>query len=547
MELSKVSCLKSAVEALNEAQPIFDNQPYDESLCSLLGPVMTLGYQIQTYAPALLEKKEVTIIMAYSDPILCPNFGHFFELLNTILATNITFKIVIQSDIDLEVINFDVALNPDLFTNKKQTSVSLTDICLSDAVDAYQPDLLVLMHPDNEYYLCERFVEDESMKKCLLNGVPVVGASFGGDQYKIDQLGFKGVGVDLTPMPNPFASNNEVELSRGDMKDILDSGLLVWAGTLWSLSLNDEGVNNELVELFDIGSSGNLSVNTYMFQFGKCSSINVLLNQRYINSRGDDCLRIFGPITLNLTSYELFNELNDKILVEDVQIDLEYNIQTAIDLPYNNYLIRAQVIRDHHEEYWYSEPWFEEYGKDPQVDIDGALGDLFEMNVEDFILKVSDHQPKVVSNDEQRIIEAIKNNDLEPLELMCKTALQSFTDECHRNLAHIAALTNNCHLAQIARINEVDFNAFDDDGYTVWHSVSQYDSIDVCHFIHSNNLCHHCLNTPSKQGGFTPAHCAVLSNSLEVTTFLIEHAANFCIKDNNGQSAGELYDILHGE
>ena len=150
MDLLKNKKLNHLVSELNRKKPYLAESINLKLQMALTVPAVLLAKQIKEYAPEVLDKEEVTVIVAGAAFNEIMNKCRSYYLLNTLLNTNIKWNIFLIG-------NETAAEQPPHYYNitkhykDEPVSIELSTAMLGPALDMFgMPDVLELNHPGLE-------------------------------------------------------------------------------------------------------------------------------------------------------------------------------------------------------------------------------------------------------------------------------------------------------------------------------------------------------------------------------------------------------------
>lgn len=329
MEILKHRSLNSLLDSLKSQGAILSgvNNPDIEKLC--LSAPSLLASQLVSYAPNLLKKSAVDILIAGASNNECVNYGEAFRLLNqlidcNVIKWNLTF---IGPDVDRYNNELGISINREL-TLDACTSVVFDRLTLEQAIEKYgNPDLVCINHIGLESYYPTWLLNDNTITNLLDNDVPVVGASFGVDEVDSDRYYFSAFGIDLVDdqrndlyfdVSSLARANEDLELGVSEKE--AQTGLINWGQTKWTIR---KGVGEDLdkqqrIELMEDLRS---SVAMFLHSRGELKDHSELPASLNRNEDGSRIVRICANLSLNLETNELFDEIQKAVVLPNVEIE----------------------------------------------------------------------------------------------------------------------------------------------------------------------------------------------------------------------------------
>lgn len=568
MNLLNHKKLNHLVSELNRKKPHLVGSLNLKQQMMLSVPAVLLAKQIKEFTPELLEQDEVTVIVAGAAFHETMNKCRSFYLLNSLLNTNITWKIYLignETASEQPPHNFEVTKH----FAKEPVSIELSEAMLGPSLDRFGlPDILVMNHPGFESHYQDWLINDDGLNRCLKASVPIVGCSYGTDEIQIDSFyadafgltlkhTFNGLFLDMSPKSSLQMSVPESML-RG-----ANSGMMDWGKTIWKIDPAIDGTvpNNEKLDYIRDMDIVRSAVNRYLMLSGTISEPYECYDQYIRWQDGRRILRVYANYSLDITNGLIFDEESNQVMNDDVELDCS-------DVPnMNNLTIHDKLVLMTQAFQNYVSDNLDDGGVD-EIDalsesdmteieshndlfsdselVESMLGGLLGPEMEG--VTVNDifgfRDTKELSLEDEEITNLAHTRDVQALDKYPTDVLARFTDEDHKNLIHIAAAYDDLELLNFAMKRGVPMNAVDRDNYSVLDICCEAPtSLQVMKYLLENGLVKELVNRQDPRG-FTAIYRAVDSGSKEAFDLLLEYGADPSVKAVNGFSAQYLADRI---
>ncbi|WP_318493433.1 ankyrin repeat domain-containing protein [Photobacterium leiognathi] len=554
MELLKNRKFNHLIREINRPIPVFSPAPKNNIQEQMLKAVVLLAKQLNAYIDITSIKGPIKVLIAGCDHSECRGID-CYKLLNKLLGTEREWDITL---IGLETTNNDPTQKYKLTTkaddNRINTHLVSSPLSLSEYLNQNEyPDILVLNHPGFEEFFDSWLDNDTGIADCLKRNIPVIGASYGTDEYKIDDFHLQAFGMKIT---DHKINDLCLRPSLGDLDDlphkmrpIIASGICDWGRTIWQIESNGLTKNKEKLDVLGDFEEISLSIGHYLLENNIITIPQEAAGEHLYKRNGDYFLRIYAQYTLDFKLRYIFDEESGQIVTRDIEIEVEpdenlfsdfHKIREIMINIYRTHIKPNLSTEEHHHD-----EHFDPYSTDDLHDMNELLNKLTGGNVQgeklqeimgamasgaDINQMLGFQEKRSMSNSDKEVLNLVEENRIDELLLLPDDLLLAYEDEYRRNLAHLAAITNSLPILHHAISIGVPFDVRDTDDFSFLDTAVEYGSLDVINESVSNGVARNILNSQNTRG-CTALHQAVTRNNKAAYDLLIELGADDNLKN----------------
>lgn len=544
--------LNHLVSQLNRPKAIFSTHLPVSAQTEVLSPIVLLAKQIELYCGHLKEQSDpIKVYIAGCDFVECAMGGRQYALINRLLGWDAEWEIHLITYGNTSISDSGYTLNK--FAQDDRVKVFKTESRLQEYQEKNGlPDILALNNPGLESFFESWLIDDNSIRNCLQHGKIVFGASYGQDEYLIEELHFNAVGIKMVDH-----QENRLRIRRrapagapSIMAKSIDAGLCDWSGTIWKIESDGLEPNEELLELiagYDVVIN---SIGEYLMAKGMISlGFEAFSHIRYTKNK-ENFIRIYGQYTLNLDKREIFNEETGQIMETEVNIeypdidlndrDKEKELINMIKFTSNvfNDNIRDNIEPDDDDDDELPDGFvFTDDDGEPMT-LEGMIGLMSEgtgLDVNDILGGLGMESKRELSESDEEVLSLIKTGDIDKIASLPTSVLLGFEDKNRRNLLAYSAMLDSVPLFTLATEAGVSTTKRDSDGYSFLDTAVEYDSLNVARHALESGLIKHQIDDLGTRG-FAPAHHAVNRNRMDFLELLDEYGADMDLEGIQGRS-----------
>ncbi|MDA0152228.1 hypothetical protein OH460_07940 [Vibrio sp. Makdt] len=348
--------LKDIRKSLSANGDLFTKQLAPEmELLQIAAPVL-LANQISAHYPELLQKQEITVLIAGAAFNETLNGGQSYKILNTLLGIDgIKWKLIFVGNESKSLSqSLGYTLNPTLA--EKTELITVLDECfLKEAIEKYGiPELICLNHPGMESHYETWLDEDDTILELLKQGQRIVGASYSTDEVDTDRYHLSAYGINLVGdgINQGYFNAHSTKMEdrpefEGFFNDAanraVDQGLADWGQTQWKLELGTGVRDLEKIEVIDVLGILHKTISDYLIDKGTIQYPFEVFDHINRLEGGNRIVRIVSNFSVNLGTWEIFDEESGSVIIEDIEIEVDdFNIK-ASDL-FSTSMIMANVF-----------------------------------------------------------------------------------------------------------------------------------------------------------------------------------------------------------
>lgn len=541
--------------------------------------VCALAKQIVEFAPDVLKHTdEIKVMVAGAE--LESALPQAYMLLNKLLDSKIKASIYL---IGPDIITNN--MNPDRLSQKYTDSNIRThlDTCrLEQAIEKYGlPTLLVLNDPGFESHDNEWFIQDNGLKRCLDNGVTVLGGSYGYDEYEVDEFVLKSFGYQLEAFAvnSLTCINGEMREAFGSMQSkraqqlLLEKGVADSLRTIWKISGKQNEPDGTQYQRYQRGLRLISEVHKYGCEAGyikqdndpffNISDWSILQVEDLILKKDNSRVRVFASLAYDFNSKTVLHPESGDVFLENIDVSDLFKIET-LDRTHNLALLIDYFdtsIIDHDEALEFISYLDEVEESDSDFDgmrevLESILGGVKDnlsdeqlMNMDDMLSSII--PTKVVRSKEERklasfIEEALSNGDIEALKAVGAESLILYKNEQGGGAIHTACELNAHSTIELLHSLGLPFEVLDGDRFSVLDVCVDNESAESLELILNNHYADNLINSAFTISGFTPLHRAAMCGFIDIYEMLIKYGADDAVKNTGGMTAKEIRITVTG-
>jgi hypothetical protein len=456
---------------------LFNRNVVSDHQKTYLAAPVCMANSIQRFCPDLLKKDNIHICVAGAEGVDLTNCGDAYRVLERIFGNGNQWRIDLVGPNAISDREAPFKINQTIGNN---VDAHLHKMTLSDFLSKNdKPDLLVLNSPGFEEYSESWFEQEDGIKSCLVDGVIVIGCSYGDDEAQIDQGHAQAYGYKISGI-----YDNQYQLEAP--KDIVGSEKgLNWAGQCWLMSPGTFCKDDALIDLLE-------EEQVFLHE------ISDSLGEAFVNRKnlivkkdGKVFYKIGRGLAFNINDYTIVDG-NDDVVIEDIELDATYLKNKDLTTPFNAMLVILIVRRDYLNEIEdivedssggvsIGDLFGGEEGLNSSVKglVESFGGDLGGTDAETITQMLVGKGKREMSTRETEIDALIRKSDLTALSKLPKGELSSFQNEKHQSLMHISASINSIELYQLSVECGLQPGQRDQDHFTVIDVCAERDSLEV--------------------------------------------------------------------
>lgn len=541
MDLKKYNKLKQLINDINRPSSVFTRESTMNVQRESLVSVALLALQIVDFAPDLLEKdKQINIYVAGADFVECGFNGEQYKLLNKLLGSEQSWVIHL---IEYGQTTIEHLSHPLLTKNAADERINVTHSrgkSLQEYMNEYGlPDMLALNNLGLEKFHSSWLSDDDGIAKCIKEGIPVVGSSYGRDEFKVDNLYFEAYGISMKNYAfNQLCSvrSPTPDLPKGIAKAI-ESGACNWSGTYWVLESKGLDIDEDKLEIVKDIETCTSSIADYLMVTEKIHDPLEVPTVLHRKEDGEHILRVYGNYSVNIDQGLIFDEMNGRIHAQGVEVDLSgIDFDDDVHLYVNSLLVGQKV--------------FSQYIKDNIQDDDSD--DLFDDEDDDDLIfdpvamkamEAIFGNGRELTDSDKNILAMIDKEDYEAISALQSEEVLGFKDHLGRNLASVAATKNSIPLLKIACDNGVDIHERDSDSFNFLDTAAEYNSYEVAKFSLDNGITTSILNSADWRN-ITPCLRAAMRTQKRMAKLYSDYGADLDVPNIGGVTARSVINHL---
>lgn len=533
----------------------------------------SLAKQMSELATEVLDSaKPISIFIAGAESET--QFPDAYLLLNRLLGTGIEIRLHLIGPDVVSSVMFPIKLTKNYLDDK--ITVNVDSCLLGAAVEKYGiPDLLVMNNPGLEMHGNEWFSKDEGFASCFEAGVPIVGGSYGYDEYEIDNFALNSFGYELekhltnslalSPMPTLDGQPQSTALH----KKVLDMGVADSLRTIWRISNKRVKPDAKALTTYEKGQRLISDTHSYLCSMGyiEQSLGNLwpsIQAEELILETDRSLVRIFRTLAYNFKTKRIIHPESGDVFMENVELPSQFtpeSLKRMHNIAMMMVYVRSEVLDLEEAEEFLDYADGDSISDDDDFmgaeSVEGILGDsmvsdmmetLFGRGIDqegvsammDSVLNGS----KPLSQAELKRMNVIDNilqsgnpAELDKIEL---SELEAYRNEQGGGIAHTVCDSGDVPMLTKLKQKGVAFNGLDGDRYSVLDVCTDRERADALAYILENHLADEVINGQFTLSMFTPLHRAALIDSPVFYDTLIKYGADAELKNTSGMTAKEI-------
>lgn len=552
---------KHLLRALTSIQPIFVGIDTKMQEFIVSWPA-ALALEIATFAPHLLEKETLRVVIAGADQE--SGFSAVYQLLNRMLGTNINFEIHLIGP------QVQHGWQPLLINKKYQdTSISTHNSTqtLGEWIDENgAPDFVALNQPGFDSHAQEWFQDDDGIEQAIEAGAIVCGGSYGYDEYVLDGLFLESYGYkQINEMVNHLAVKaipNPGQHIPPMVKKSMDRGEMDALRTVWQIANERIEPSSEGVERFHRGASlieKGLQCLQWLGEIPRFviqdeGGLNPMTLYPYLVK--PNYVFVMGPLVYDFDSLSVYS-INDESktpLIEGIDYaHVKGNLKSFYQV--------AEFLLTLHEEHLHEllsdaiellddkgadmvdDQYNEIMTADDLEDIfsanglDEAMSDFFEQIGASHLIRGN---PEAVSGEQvyDEVSQEVRNELRAEISALSKEEIEDRDKHAIYSAACLAAMKDDVELAKNLHQKGIDFNT---------RGAGKHSCLDMAATTGGNNFLRYCLENKlvsevmnSSDDEHSALHYAAINGNREAFDLLVAHGADPKQPNVHGNSAESI-------
>lgn len=511
--------------------------------------VINLANQIANLAPDLLNMESLNIIVAGVDQEA--EAPTIYQLLNRLLGTNINFHIRLVGP-GARVMPFEICrLQAPYQDARVQVSIHKTTLG-EELKNSGLPDLISLNSPGLEEHHEEWLVKDRGLIIAHNECIPILGGSYGKDEYATDDSVFRRYGYQI----KEHTVNSLAHTPSGDhspypehivrlLRPAQERGEFAIMGTLWRLDIERHIPDSSLHEAYEYGANAikDIVLSLHENELASTSLVIPPCSQYPVLFRKSDKSEIYVAETLvySFESKKVFNCLNGDVFAENIDLsDFSGRLNTYFELA----LFISHIQNEHIEMVDGAIDFCdtsEDFSFDPSEspsldDLMGFLGDIDPDYLENMMQAIQgnrvDHSRGPKISNESEFLEFLRSSNA--------TNIESFRTEDGTNAVNLACRINNIEAVKELQNKGVSFSERDLDNFSCLDTCAADASYEVLSYILENKMAVDMINNKAPINGFLPAHHAGFRKNLDCLELLKDNGTDMQTKNMEGLSPADF-------
>ena len=561
MIIMQHSSPKHLLRALSSIQPLFNGIDTRMQEFIVSWPA-ALSIQLATFAPQLLTKEKVRIVIAGVEQE--STFKVAYQLLNRMLGTSISFDVHLIGP-NLQPYSQPILLNPKY--QDSSISVHCSNLTLGKWIDQFGlPDLVSLNQPGFDSHASEWLEADNGVERAVTGGSVVCGGSYGHDEHILDGFflehhGFKMVNPNtnhlaVKAIPNPGQHIPSM------VKKAMDRGEMDAMRTIWQIDNERISPNSEGLERFHRGAllvekglrclhwQGTIpqSVIQEEGHLNPLTLFPYLVNQRRVF--------VMGPLVYDFDTLSVYayNDTSQTPLIEDIDYThAKGNINTfqgmaefllSIHEDHLQHIIGeaietldhegADMVDDQYNDSMAAEDLESIFEEDV---LDPAITSFFKMLDTSHLLN-DKPDPKMDSEETDEDGEHFRENLVAEISSLTKEEIQERDKQALCSAVCFAAMGDDVGLAKTLHEKGIDFNS---------RSLGKHSCLDIASTTGSHNFLRYCLENNlvsdvinSFDDEHTALHYAAIAGDRVAYDLLVANGADTKQLNAHGNSAESI-------
>lgn len=469
MDITKFKRWNKLLSALNTRKLFTSNETANLQKMYLCAPI-SLANSIQVLYPEILNKSDLKVCIAGAAMLDTFNDGEAYKIFEKLFDGNKNWKFdFIGPEISCKE-QYPLSIKKDIGNNVTR---KFYDIKLAEYVEKHGlPDLLVMNCPGFEQFYQSWLIDDQGLRKCIEQEIPIIGSSYGNDEAELDQAYARAYGLKVSEIfDNQYTLGFSPVKHNKDAKDSMN-----WSGQCWKLQAGNLSRDQDLIELLS-------SQYDFLREVSGNSMENIFSNRFDLTHKdgGKTFYKIGMGLAFDIEDKTIVDGYGN-IIIDDIELDKTY-LGKDLTTTTQSMLIILTIRRDYMDEINKHIEVFE--GDDLDIrkgakEFLAMMGEeLGDVNIEGLTSAILGKDKREMSQYEMEIDNILISEKYSELGLYTDEQLSSFMNEDHQNLMHISALVNSIELYDIARESGIKPEVRDGDNFNVADICAEKDSLEV--------------------------------------------------------------------